>query len=178
MTSLNSCLQYLLLILQLSFVLGRFMNFTKTQHSFNEKYLKNFTTWLENGALNVDADTERVFEYGFRGNLVVQIKIGNSKNYQRMFAYDYDVCKVLSEISRDSIVNYWYRMVLKHSNIMENCPMPKAHYYIHNMRLDGNSLPVFLRPSEYQIISTHYFGKRKTKSYEMALRLVAGIRIY
>ncbi|XP_073844494.1 uncharacterized protein [Musca autumnalis] len=154
------------------------MNFTKTEGSFNKKYMKNMTIWLEKGLLNLDLDTERNLEYGLRSSIAIQIKMPNSQSFQRLFSYEFDVCQLLNEISKESIINMWYRVLLKNGNFMENCPIVKGHYYIRNLRLDANTIPVFLRSGEYQITSLSYYGKRKTKSYDQVARVFIGIKIY
>ncbi|XP_073847151.1 uncharacterized protein [Musca autumnalis] len=168
----------LLITLEEKLVVGRLMNFTKTEVAFNSKYIKNMTAWLDKGLLNIDIVTEQELQYGLRGSIAVQIKMQNSKNYQRLFAYDYDLCKMLSEISKDSIINLWYRTFLKSGNFMENCPIAKGHYFIYNLRLDPGTIPVFLRSGEYQINSIDYYGKRKTKSFEQVVRFAVYLRIY
>lgn len=102
------------------------MNYTKSEINFNTKYITNMTTWIDRGMLNIDLNTARIFDYGLRGSIMVHIRMENTENYQRLFAYDFDVCKVLSEISRASILSLWYRTVLKYGNIMENCPIPEV----------------------------------------------------
>lgn len=102
------------------------MNFTKTDWSFNKKFVHNMTAWLDKGLLNIDFNTERSFEYGLRGSIAIQMKLEKSTTFQRLFAFDFDLCKLLSEISKDGIINLWYRVLLKNGNLMENCPIAKV----------------------------------------------------
>lgn len=102
------------------------MNYTKIEVSFNDKYLNNLTAWLDKGMLNINIDTARVLEYGLRGTIAIQMKMPSSKKYQRLFAFEYDVCKMLSDMSKDSIISVWYKTFLKNGNFMENCPIAKV----------------------------------------------------
>uniref|UniRef100_A0A1I8NI63 Uncharacterized protein n=1 Tax=Musca domestica TaxID=7370 RepID=A0A1I8NI63_MUSDO len=154
------------------------MNYTQCEVSFNKKYIANSSAWVEAGLLNMDINVEQVLTYGIRGIMSIQIKIGNSKNFQRLFTYEYDMCKLLNEVSKVGIINLWYRNFLKKGNFMENCPIAKGHYYARNISLDPSTIPVFLRAGEYQINSLNYYGKKKTKSFESIIRFVIGIKIY
>ncbi|XP_061391809.1 uncharacterized protein LOC133327268 [Musca vetustissima] len=119
-----------------------------------------------------------MLEYGIRGAIAIQIKMPNAKDFQRMFAYDFDLCQMLSQITKGSIISVWYRKLLKSGNIMENCPIAKGHYYAHNISLNPATLPAFLRSGDYQISSLNYYGKRKTKSYQQVVRFAIGFKIY
>ncbi|XP_075165195.1 uncharacterized protein LOC142237688 [Haematobia irritans] len=170
----------LLLIIggHLDFALGRLSNFTGVSSMFGNKYMSNLTMWINEGAFNVDAIIAKPLDYGLRGQVGIQLRIENSQKYQTLFSHDFDLCKLLNEISRDTMINSWLRIALKYGNMMENCPVPADRYSIRNYRMDSNSIPVFLRPGDYRILALNYYGKRNTKSFDLVCRLKLDLKIY
>lgn len=99
------------------------MNFTDISVTFNRKYLSNITTWIEDGAVNIEMTTITNLDYGMRGNIAIQVRIENSAKYQTLFSYEVDVCKMLTEMFGEHLLRNWFRNLLKHANLMENCPV-------------------------------------------------------
>lgn len=100
------------------------MNFSATQMKFNPKYINNVSAWIDQGRINVEMYTKRVLRYGLHTNIETQIKIDNSHKYQTLYVQDVNTCKLLNDVFRETLVRIWFRNILKHGNLMENCPVP------------------------------------------------------
>uniref|UniRef100_A0A1I8MEZ2 MD-2-related lipid-recognition domain-containing protein n=1 Tax=Musca domestica TaxID=7370 RepID=A0A1I8MEZ2_MUSDO len=158
-------------------ITARFMNFTAINATFNEKYMSGIRSWIDQGLVNIEMTTVQTLNYGMRASTSIQMKLENSRKYQTLFAYDIDICKLLGGM-KDSILRNWFRNILKYSNLMENCPVVPDKYVIRNMRLESNNIPPFLRPGDYRFTVMNYFGKKKTKTFDMVCRLNVEMKIF
>ncbi|XP_073847152.1 uncharacterized protein [Musca autumnalis] len=155
---------------------ARYMNFSAINGTFNSKYMSGIRTWVENGLVNIEMTTIKTLNYGMRASTSILLKLENSRKYQTLFSYDIDICKMLGGMS-DSILRNWFRNVLKYSNLMENCPVAPAKYVIRNLHLESNNIPPFLRAGDYRFVVMNYFGKKKTKSFDMVCRFNVDMKI-
>ncbi|XP_037941296.1 uncharacterized protein LOC119674240 [Teleopsis dalmanni] len=153
------------------------MKFTKIEVTGDSSYISNVTYWIDNGTANADMYVKRTLNYGLRVFVDLQMKLADSKKYQSLFSYDVDVCKLLNEFFRESLLRSWYRNLLKYSNFMENCPIMEGFYYIRKLALEPNSIPPYLRSGDYRLCCTAYYGKRNSKKQRSVSNLTAYMQI-
>lgn len=99
---------------------------------------------------------------GFRGHIDVQLRLSNAKKFQSLVQTDTDYCDLLSTL-KDSLFRRWIKSVAKHSNFMENCPVPASHYVLKNWHIDMGLVPSYLLSGDYRLKALVYYGKYRTK---------------
>ncbi|XP_037941297.1 uncharacterized protein LOC119674241 [Teleopsis dalmanni] len=128
-------------------------------------FITNVTYWIDNGTVNAEMQITHTLNYGLRNYIDLQIRLADSKKYQSLFSYDIDLCKLLNEFFRESLLKTWYRNLLKYSNLMENCPIMEGFYYIRKYKMAPGTLPPYLRPGDYRLSALSFFGRRNTKKF-------------
>ncbi|XP_023036567.1 uncharacterized protein LOC111519522 [Drosophila willistoni] len=139
--------------------------------NFSRKYYENFTLSIVNNSVSMDMITIRKLQRGIKVFIDFEISLGNSKNYQRVFAHIIDVCGIVSSV-RNNIFKSWFESMLQHGNFMYNCPVTEGHYFLHDWKLDSRLVPHYLNVGDYRIKSHFFYGKQKSKHEDFVLDII------
>ena len=88
------------------------MRFVAFSVQANDSFIRNCTTWVEHYAINMDFITLQPLTYKFMTSLDVQIRIADAKNYQSLFVYTIEVCKLLNQVFRENLLRTWFKNLL------------------------------------------------------------------
>lgn len=105
------------------------MKFVAVSNRYSKEYFENCTAWISNHTLNIEMITLRAINYGICVNLDIQIKLQDSRHYQSLFDYEFDVCKLVNEHFREGLLRSWFKNILKFGNFMENCPVIEVGFF-------------------------------------------------
>ncbi|XP_068148990.1 uncharacterized protein [Drosophila tropicalis] len=165
-------LKYLIILsLFVAYTQANNVLFQTGECNFSRKYFNNFTLTIKNNTVSMDMITIRPFTRGFRALIDFQISLGNSKNYQRVFAHILDVCSIVSSV-RSNIFKSWFESMLQHGNFMYNCPVTGGHYFLHNWKLDSRLVPHYMYAGDYRVKAHFFYGKHKTKQEDFVLDII------
>ncbi|KAH8318559.1 hypothetical protein KR067_011095, partial [Drosophila pandora] len=128
----------------------------------NPRYFRVLNVSLVNNTISADVDLLQTLKTGFRGHIDVQLRLSNAKKFQSLVQTDTDYCDLLSTL-KDSLFRRWIKSVSKHSNFMENCPVPASHYALKNWHIDMGLVPSYLLSGDYRLKAQVYYGKFHTK---------------
>lgn len=145
-------------------------------------------SWLTTeGYLNADVYIDRSLPPTMRTSITVQFQIENSRNYHTLFNYDVDTCQSVKSHTAGSLPSLWFRNVRKYGNLSAICPMKavggspfqegtelmififQGYYDLRNFHVEDKSIPVYLRPGNYRIQDTNYYGKNNAKARQRRL---------
>ncbi|KAH8335087.1 hypothetical protein KR074_006354, partial [Drosophila pseudoananassae] len=128
----------------------------------NPRYFRVLNVSLVNDTISADVELLQTLKAGFRGHVDVQLRLSNAKKFQSLVQTDTDYCDLLSTL-KDSLFRRWIKSVSKHSNFMENCPVPPSHYVLKNWHIDMGLVPSYLLSGDYRLKALVYYGKYRTK---------------
>ena len=120
---------------------------------------------MHNGSVSCEFDLIRPIVNDFRASIEFQIRLQNSKKYQTLFGYNFDVCSMVIAF-KDTMFKRLFKSLLKYSNFMQNCPVHEGHYYLHNYHLESGLIPTYLYPGDYRFRGRGYLVrtlKNRTK---------------
>ncbi|XP_062136665.1 uncharacterized protein LOC133845983 [Drosophila sulfurigaster albostrigata] len=138
--------------------------FKKVFVDFDDKIISNLTGWLsEDASLNLDMHVKQLISSS-RTTVTVKYRVEDSMNYLTLLNYDIDTCKTLKEMMATGLVRVWFRNIRKYGNMSPSCPIKPSYYNLRNLRLESQSIPVFLRPGDYRIRVFNYNGKANAKA--------------
>ncbi|XP_050335461.1 uncharacterized protein LOC126762630 [Bactrocera neohumeralis] len=148
----------------------RGVRFNAAHMTFNHAYVHNVSTDLTDGALNIEMWLLRDVVPGFMTKFDVFISLSaDKKRFQSIFAYNVDLCGLMNNLSRITLLRAWMLNVIKYSNLKPHCPLEAGHYYIRNFTVEKGSIPVYLQAGEYRIVTHHYYkGKKNKKEIKVA----------
>ncbi|EDW10755.1 uncharacterized protein Dmoj_GI21274 [Drosophila mojavensis] len=144
--------------------------FTNVSYEHNTDYFTRMKSWLTTeGYLNADVYVDRSLPPTMRTSITVQFQIENSRNYHTLFNYDVDTCQSVKSHTAGSLPSLWFRNVRKYGNLSAICPMKAGYYDLRNFHVEDKSIPVYLRPGNYRIQDTNYYGKNNAKARQRRL---------
>ncbi|XP_037956536.1 uncharacterized protein LOC119686131 [Teleopsis dalmanni] len=154
----------------------RTVEFRSGCSNFSAKYFSNFTLKTVNNTISLDMYIIQPLKSGFKSYFEFQVRLSNSKNYQKLFNYQVDVCNMVASL-KESLFKKWFASLRRYGNFVRNCPVPEGHYYINNWSWDSNLIPSFLHSGEYRIKGYGYYGTYKSKNEVMVVDYEVEINI-
>ncbi|XP_011179998.1 uncharacterized protein LOC105210617 [Zeugodacus cucurbitae] len=142
----------------------RGVRFNAAHMTYNHAYVHNLTTDVTAGALNIEMWLLKDVVQGFMTKFDVRISLtADKKRFQTIFSYNVDICGIMNNLSRITLLRAWLLNVVKYSNLKPHCPIGAGPYYIRNFTVEKGSIPVYLQAGEYRIMTQHYYKGRKNK---------------
>lgn len=137
---------------------ARSIEFRSATSDYNREFLSNLTIYVHNGSISWEFDLRKTIGNDFTANIDFQIRLKDSKTFQTLFGYNFNVCSMVVSF-KESMFKRLFKNLLKYSNFMQNCPIYEGHYYLHNYRLEANLIPSYLYPGDYRLIGRSYLHK-------------------
>lgn len=100
------------------------------------------------GALNIVVEILEVLnDVDLTASIALETDTGN---YTNLLSRSINFCKLLKERNSDPLSHMIYQDLMRHGNMMKECPIQKGTYTLQDYRVDEELLPRFLPETNFK----------------------------
>ncbi|KAH8261327.1 hypothetical protein KR044_007176, partial [Drosophila immigrans] len=142
----------------------------------NPAYVRNFSLTLKNSEMNIELDIIKPLVSGIIVHLDFQTRKDNSKTYQRLYQYSFDLCSMMGN-HKNNMFKRWFLSFFAFGNFKAYCPITPDHYYLRKYDVNNLVIPTFLFTGTYRVAFNILQQKKPAKVKELILSCNVDVKI-